>query len=388
MPSPELGHRRNRLLAVVRMDELEVRLRQELFRCVAESLLDGRIDAREMSLEVGDCDQVGGKVENTVKLVLRLGPPRRVKPERGGEAGDGEAGGEDDPGQNRRGALYRFQRHGDAESLSGLGEGLAHGRRAPETAGGASANGDLHGPRKARGRRAQQVRRHEQHDEPRFGDDRPDGIGSVLDEKEPLGAVLQGCHRRRDHVVHHAGTGRRRGQARFAAEIGPGHLHGRDARDESRRQVRGPGAGGHDPQLRVLRDDGGAGPPLVRGTLRSGNLLDPRGGGKARRYEPSRRVVLELRARELVYGQVFHEPAHALGERGSLIDALADLGGRDLGAVLRAYARVSLTNQAGPEETREGHPEDQRYWCNLPKPHAPLPGRELNHSPPRPGSRS
>jgi hypothetical protein len=134
------------------MDELEVRLSQELFRCVAESLLDGRIDAREISVEVGDRDQVGRKVENTVKLVLRLGPPRRVKPERGGEAGDGEAGGEDDPGQYRRGALYRLHWHGDAESLSGLGEGVAHGGHAPEIPGGVGANGDLHWPGRARGR--------------------------------------------------------------------------------------------------------------------------------------------------------------------------------------------------------------------------------------------
>ena len=76
------GRFRTRLLTVVRMDELKVRPRQELSRRVAENLLDGRIDAREMSLEIGHRNQVGRKIEDAVELVLRPGAPRIVDPER------------------------------------------------------------------------------------------------------------------------------------------------------------------------------------------------------------------------------------------------------------------------------------------------------------------
>jgi hypothetical protein len=44
-----------------------------------------------------------------------------------------------------------------------------------------------------------------------------------------------------------------------------------------------------------------------------------------------------------------------------LLDALADLRGRDLGAVLGVASRVSLAEQASTEETGNGQPEDQRY---------------------------
>ena len=112
------------------MDEVEVRPREELFLRVAEDLLGGRVDAREMPVEVGDRDQVGRQGEDAVELVLRPGSPRRVDSERAGEGGEDEAGGEDDPGQDRRGAVDRFLRHDDVESLSGLRERAAHGFRA------------------------------------------------------------------------------------------------------------------------------------------------------------------------------------------------------------------------------------------------------------------
>jgi hypothetical protein len=44
-----------------------------------------------------------------------------------------------------------------------------------------------------------------------------------------------------------------------------------------------------------------------------------------------------------------------------LLDVRADLRGRDLGAVLGVLSRVSLAEQAGPEESRNDQPEDQRY---------------------------
>jgi hypothetical protein len=37
-----------------------------------------------------------------------------------------------------------------------------------------------------------------------------------------------------------------------------------------------------------------------------------------------------------------------------------DLRGRDLGPVLGLVSRISLAEQAGPQETGNGQPEDQR----------------------------
>jgi hypothetical protein len=44
-----------------------------------------------------------------------------------------------------------------------------------------------------------------------------------------------------------------------------------------------------------------------------------------------------------------------------LLDARADLRGSDLGAVLGVLSRVSLAEQAGPYESHNDQPEDQRY---------------------------
>jgi hypothetical protein len=44
-----------------------------------------------------------------------------------------------------------------------------------------------------------------------------------------------------------------------------------------------------------------------------------------------------------------------------LLDARADLRSRDLGAVLGVLSRVALTEQAGPYESHNDQPEDQRY---------------------------
>ncbi len=54
-----------------------------------------------------------------------------------------------------------------------------------------------------------------------------------------------------------------------------------------------------------------------------------------------------------------------------MLHARADLCGRDLGAMLGVLSRVSLTEQAGPYESHNDQPEDQRYWCDMPRPHAP-----------------
>ena len=100
----------------------------------------------------------------------------------------------------------------------------------------------------------------------------------------------------------------------------------------------------------VDRDDTMTGPPLVRGTLRSRDLLNPRSGREACRVEPSRCVALELLARVPRPGDAQHELREAFGKEGSLLDAPADLRGGDLRAVLGVQSRVSLADQVGPKK--------------------------------------
>ena len=160
-------------------------------------------------------------------------------------------------------------------------------------------------------------------------------------------------------------------------------------RDESCREIPGPRANGHDRELPVDRDDTVTGPPLVRGTLRSRDLLNPRSGGEACRIEPSRCVSLELLARVPGPGDAQHELREAFGKEGSLLDAPADLRGGDFRAVLGVQPRVSLAEQAGSEESRNGQRKDERYRYNLPRSHArprsgTRPVEHGDHSPPPP----
>jgi hypothetical protein len=180
---------------------------------------------------------------------------------------------------------------------------------------------------------------------------------------------VQGCQRGCAHGIKRPRAGHRRCHAGFAAEIDPRQVHGRDAGDESCRQIPGPQADGHDRELPVDCDDKVAGPPLVRSTLRRRNLLDPRSGGKTCRTEPPRCVALKLLTRVPAPSDAQHELGEALGEEGSLLDAPADLRGGDLSAVLRVQPRVPLAEQARSKESRNGQREDQRYRCNLPRPH-------------------
>jgi hypothetical protein len=56
-----------------------------------------------------------------------------------------------------------------------------------------------------------------------------------------------------------------------------------------------------------------------------------------------------------------------------------DLRGRDIGPVLGLASRVPLTEQAGPQETGNGQPEDQRYRCYAPRRDTPTPrGHQLS----------
>ena len=233
---------------------------------------------------------------------------------------------------------------------------------------------ELHRSR-VRGRRVQRGFRHEHHDERRYAD-APDGARSELGEKEPLLAIGQGCQRGCAHGIKRPRAGHRRSHAGFAAEIDHRQVHGRDAGDESCRQIPGPRADRHDRELPVDCDDGMAGPPLVRSTLRSRDLLDPRSGGETCRAKPPRCVALKLLARVPAPGDAQHKLRETLGEEGFLLDVPADLRGGDLRVVLGVQPRVSLAEQAGSEEGRNGQREDQRYHCNLPRPHARPPGQE------------
>src|SRR5262249_2945494 len=109
-------------LAVIRVDEVEVRSLEQLVSRVAEDLLRGRVQPGEAPLEVGHRDQVGREVEDAVELVLRPRSSRRVEPERRREAGKTEAASQDDPWQRRRGAIDGSDRQDDLELLPCLGE--------------------------------------------------------------------------------------------------------------------------------------------------------------------------------------------------------------------------------------------------------------------------
>jgi hypothetical protein len=109
---------RRRAVPVGRMDEVDIRAREELFLRVAENLPGGRVYTREPSVEVGNRDQILGHGEDAVELFLRSGSPRRVERERTAEGDDEESAGEDEPGQDCRSTLDRFPRHDDGESLA------------------------------------------------------------------------------------------------------------------------------------------------------------------------------------------------------------------------------------------------------------------------------
>jgi hypothetical protein len=370
------GRLRRRPFTVVWMDELEVWPREELLLRVAEDLLDGRIDALEVSVEVRDGDQVRSEREDAVELVLRLGSPRRVDCERTRKGGEHETGGEDDPRQYGRGAPDRAQWQQDIESLARRRERGGHALVIP---GGPAADRE---PQRrgvgVRGRRSQPQLRQEHHHEPRFYDTAGEPRRQP-DEEQPVGAVRQGRQRRCSRVVELAHAGQPRGHAELAAEIDPGHRHRRDAGDQRGGQIGRPRSDRHDAASPVPGHDRAADPPLVGRAPGSGNLLDPRGGREACRAEPPRGAARERLARHPGPGDADHEPAQTVGEEGSLLDAPADLRGRDLGAVDGLASGVSLAEEAGAEKTRNGHPEDERHWCDLSRRHAPgFPGHREN----------
>jgi hypothetical protein len=115
---------RRRPFTVVGMDEVAIRPLEQLLLRVTENLLGSRVDAGEVSVEVGDRDQVVGEREDAVEVGLRLGAARRIRPERRREAGENQARREDDPRQGHRGTAHGCFRHEDFESLARHGERL------------------------------------------------------------------------------------------------------------------------------------------------------------------------------------------------------------------------------------------------------------------------
>ena len=112
---------------VVGMNTIEVGLRQELVPRVAENVLDGGIDAREVAVEVRDRDQVAREIEDAVDLRLRLRSSPGDDAQPCGEEAEDEPRGEDDSGKRRGRAADRRLRHDDAEVASRNEEVLANG---------------------------------------------------------------------------------------------------------------------------------------------------------------------------------------------------------------------------------------------------------------------
>src|SRR6202022_1510234 len=75
-------------LAIIWVDELQVRSRKRLALGVTEARFEGRIYAVPETVESRHRDQVRSEREQAVPLGLRLGSPRRVHLERAGEGGE------------------------------------------------------------------------------------------------------------------------------------------------------------------------------------------------------------------------------------------------------------------------------------------------------------
>ena len=74
----ELLHRRERGLAVVRVDEFDECLAQQVLRAIAEDPGEGRVDVLEIAIETGDAEQVERQVEQPAEACLsRKGVARR-----------------------------------------------------------------------------------------------------------------------------------------------------------------------------------------------------------------------------------------------------------------------------------------------------------------------
>ena len=63
-------------VAIVGMDEVQVRPREQLLLGVAEDALPGRIDALEVAVEPGDAQHVERQREEPVELLLRAATDR------------------------------------------------------------------------------------------------------------------------------------------------------------------------------------------------------------------------------------------------------------------------------------------------------------------------
>ncbi len=257
------GGLRRRALTVVRMDQVEVGPRKKLFLRVAEHLLDRWIHAREVSVEVGDGDQIGREREDAVELLLRPGSPPRADAERRRQTGEEEAGGEDEPRQDSRGALDRLLRHHDLESLACDRERLAGGFRAAVRR--SAAGRDLRRsvrpwPLRAASRPTRRP--------PRTPSAEPlrSGSGPAPRGRARCVPVRGGATGVAATPVKAGRPGECGGHPGYAAQIGAGRGHGRKAGDQRRRQVGRARSGGDDLVALVGRHDWLAETPFVRRT--------------------------------------------------------------------------------------------------------------------------
>jgi hypothetical protein len=279
-------------------------------------------------------------------------------------SGEHEAAGQDDPRQDRARAADRFLRHDHCELLSRGRELLAHGACAGAACGGTIGGRELQAGGVPR-RRAQ--RRFGQEDDHGPGAEHPvDQIGRRRDQEEPARPVSPRCDRRGTYATGPNRAGQRRGDPGLTPQIDGARVHGREARDQRRRQVGG--GRRHRPAPRVGRDDGTADTPLVRRAVSGADLLGPRGGREVGGAEPPRCVAREPRVRDACATFVQHGPAQAPGERRRHVHATADLRRRDLDALLGAVSRITRGEHAGDDETRDGQPENQCHCCDVSRP--------------------
>ncbi len=76
LPVGELGHLGERLLAIVRMDEVHERYREQLIDRIAQHPGERRIHPPEEPLRVRDTEQVDREVEEALQIIELIGRAR------------------------------------------------------------------------------------------------------------------------------------------------------------------------------------------------------------------------------------------------------------------------------------------------------------------------
>src|SRR5262245_42260539 len=109
------------------MNEVEIGPREKLVLGVTQDSLGGWVEPREVSVEVGDGDQVRREGEDPVEVGPCLGTPCSADSEGPRQEGEDKAGSENEPGQEPARTADRFLRHINGKLLSRHHELLANG---------------------------------------------------------------------------------------------------------------------------------------------------------------------------------------------------------------------------------------------------------------------